>query len=150
LTPHTPAAAARDPSYRGVVYPWHCDQNGHMNVMWYVGKFDEASWGFLARLGLTPSYFRESGRGVVALRQELDYRRELFAGDVIEVVTDVAEVSEKSLRFTHHMRHADGGEAVAICALLTVHIDRVTRRAAPMPQHVLARARAATLATNAS
>ena len=29
-------------TYRGTVYPWHCDHVGHMNVMWYVGKFDEA------------------------------------------------------------------------------------------------------------
>jgi hypothetical protein len=28
-------------TYRGSVYPWHCDHVGHMNVMWYVGKFDE-------------------------------------------------------------------------------------------------------------
>jgi acyl-CoA thioesterase FadM len=34
----------RNPTYRGTVYPWHCDHIGHMNVMWYVGKFDEATW----------------------------------------------------------------------------------------------------------
>lgn len=28
-------------TYRGVVYPWQCDHMGHMNAMWYVGKFDE-------------------------------------------------------------------------------------------------------------
>ena len=31
-------------TYKGTVYPWHCDHVGHMNVMWYVGKFDEATW----------------------------------------------------------------------------------------------------------
>jgi acyl-CoA thioester hydrolase len=30
-------------TYRGTVYPWQCDHIGHMNVMWYVGKFDEAT-----------------------------------------------------------------------------------------------------------
>jgi acyl-CoA thioester hydrolase len=30
-------------AYRGTIYPWHCDHMGHMNVMWYVGKFDEAT-----------------------------------------------------------------------------------------------------------
>jgi acyl-CoA thioesterase FadM len=29
-------------TYRGTVYPWQCDHVGHMNIMWYVGKFDEA------------------------------------------------------------------------------------------------------------
>jgi acyl-CoA thioester hydrolase len=31
-------------TYRGTVYPWQCDHVGHMNIMWYVGKFDEANW----------------------------------------------------------------------------------------------------------
>jgi acyl-CoA thioester hydrolase len=47
-------------TYRGTVYPWQCDHVGHMNIMWYVGKFDEANWNLFARLGLTPTYLRES------------------------------------------------------------------------------------------
>ena len=42
-------------TYRGTVYPWHCDQVGHMNVMWYVGKFDEATWHLFHAIGLTPT-----------------------------------------------------------------------------------------------
>lgn len=41
-------------TYRGVVYPWQCDHMGHMNVMWCVGKFDEATWQFFSTFGLTP------------------------------------------------------------------------------------------------
>ena len=52
-------------TYRGAVYPWHCDQMGHMNVMWYVGKFDEGTWNLFSRVGLTPSFFREHDRVVV-------------------------------------------------------------------------------------
>jgi len=52
-------------TYRGTVYPWHCDHMNHMNVMWYVGKFDEATWNFFALLGATPSYLRGNGRGMV-------------------------------------------------------------------------------------
>ena len=40
-------------TYRGTVYPWQCDHMGHMNVMWYVGKFDEATWQILSTLGLS-------------------------------------------------------------------------------------------------
>ena len=39
-------------TYRGAVYPWHCDHMGHMNVMWYVGKFDEATWHLFRMVGL--------------------------------------------------------------------------------------------------
>lgn len=34
----------QEATYRGTVYPWQCDHVGHMNIMWYVGKFDEANW----------------------------------------------------------------------------------------------------------
>ena len=42
-------------TYKGTVYPWQCDHIGHMNIMWYVSKFDEANWNFFATLGLTPA-----------------------------------------------------------------------------------------------
>ena len=58
-------------TYRGVVYPWQCDHMGHMNVMWYVGKFDEATWQFFAMFGLTPSFLREQGRGMAAVQQNI-------------------------------------------------------------------------------
>jgi acyl-CoA thioester hydrolase len=40
-------------TYRGTIYPWHCDHLGHMNAMWYVGKFDEATWNLFAAIGIT-------------------------------------------------------------------------------------------------
>lgn len=54
-------------TYRGTVYPWQCDHVGHMNVMWYVGKFDEGTWNFFNELGLTPAYFTERQRGMAAV-----------------------------------------------------------------------------------
>jgi len=67
---------------RGTVYPWQCDHMGHMNVMWYVGKFDEATWQLFTSLGLAPTQFRGGGVGMAAVQQELTYQRELFAGSV--------------------------------------------------------------------
>ena len=56
-------------TYKGAVYPWQCDHIGHMNVMWYVGKFDEANWNFLATLGLTPTCFAEQHRAMAAVQR---------------------------------------------------------------------------------
>ena len=50
-------------TYVGTVYPWQCDQVGHMNVMWCVGKFNEATWNLFHRISLTPTYFRKENRG---------------------------------------------------------------------------------------
>jgi hypothetical protein len=82
-------------TYRGTVYPWQCDHVGHMNIMWYVGKFDEANWNLFARLGLTPSYLRESGRGMAGVQQNIAYKRELLAGDIVEVKSILLELREQ-------------------------------------------------------
>ena len=115
-------------TYRGAVYPWHCDHVGHMNVMWYVGKFDEATWNFFARLGLTPAYLRDAGRGMAAVQQNITYKRELLAGDVVEISTSLIEIGNKSIRFVHEMRDAATGEIAAICELTGVHLDRQARK----------------------
>jgi len=127
-------------TYRGVVYPWHCDHMGHMNVMWYVGKFDEATWSFFAMLGLTPSYFREHERGMAAVDQRIAYRRELHAGDVLVVRSGVLEVREKVIRFVHEMRNVETREVSSTTMLTGVHMDAATRAACPLPAGVVAAA----------
>jgi acyl-CoA thioester hydrolase len=127
-------------THRGTVFPWQCDHMGHMNVMWYVGKFDEASWGLLLQIGITPTYVREAQRGMAAVQQNLTYKRELHAGDVIEVRSRLLEVREKGLRFLHEMRNAERGELAASCELTTVHLDRVARKACAFPAEIRAAA----------
>jgi acyl-CoA thioester hydrolase len=127
-------------TYRGTVYPWHCDHMGHMNVTWYVSKFDEASWQLLAYLGLTMSRFRGEGIGMASVEQHLDYKRELHAGDVISVRSSVLYMSEKSIRIRHDMTNDDSGELVATTVIVGVHLDTTTRRARVFPADVRERA----------
>lgn len=123
-------------TYEGTVYPWHCDQMGHMTAMWHVGKFDEASWNLLASVGLTPTYFRDSNRGMVAVEQRVAYQKELLAGDMIFVRSRVLEAREKAIVFVHEMVNAQTLEVAATSQYTAVHIDRGTRRACPFPTHV--------------
>ena len=115
-------------TYRGAVYPWQCDHIGHMNVMWYVGKFDEATWHLFAQIGLTPSYLRESGRGMAAVQQNISYKRELLAGDIVEIRSRILELRDKVLRFAHDMINVESGETAASCELTGVYLDRAARR----------------------
>ncbi|MDX2092638.1 MAG: thioesterase family protein [Kofleriaceae bacterium] len=120
-------------TYRGTIYPWHCDHMGHMNVMWYVGKFDEATWNLFAQVGLTPSYLRNSDRGMVAVEQRISYRRELVAGDLVVIRSRLLEAREKSLRFSHEMRNSESDEIAAITEVTGVHLDRTSRKSCPLP-----------------
>lgn len=102
----------QEATYRGTVYPWQCDHVGHMNIMWYVGKFDEANWNLFARLGLTPSYLRSSGRGMAAVQQNITYKREPLAGDIVEIA--------------------------AFCEITGVHMDRGLRKSVPFTDAIRA------------
>jgi acyl-CoA thioester hydrolase len=125
-----------EPNYRGVVYPWQCDHAGHMNIMWYVSKFDEANWSFFGRLGVTRGYMRDSECGVASVQQNLSYRREMFAGDLVEITTRMLHVSDRSIRFLHEMRDAVAGETTATCEMTAAHLDRRTRTSTPWPPEI--------------
>jgi len=126
-------------TYRGAVYPWHCDHMGHMNVMWYVGKFDEATWNLFSALGVTPGFLREKQRAMAAVQQNLTYKRELLSGDVVAVRSGILEMREKVVRFVHEMRQAQTGEISAVCMLTAVHMDSKARKAAAFPAEFLVR-----------
>jgi acyl-CoA thioester hydrolase len=126
---------------RGVVYPWQCDHMGHMNVMWYTGKFDEATWHLFGHIGLTPSYLRDHKRGMAGLQQDTSYKRELVAGDLITIRSQILEMREKVIRFYHEMFNAETGEIAATTTLSAAHINRETRKSCPFPATILERGR---------
>ena len=129
-------------TYKGVVYPWHCDHVGHMNVMWYTGKFDEATWNLFAELGITPSYLRNQQRGMAAVQQNTSYQQELQAGDVIEIRSRILEIRDKVIRFQHEMRNVETDTVAATTELTGVHLDRQTRKSCAFPPAVRAAAEA--------
>ena len=82
-------------TYRGAVYPWHCDHMGHMNVMWYVGKFDEATWNLFSSVGLTREFLRDRNAAMAAVQQDISYKRELLSGDVVAVRSGVSKCARR-------------------------------------------------------
>ena len=127
-------------TYRGTVYPWHCDHVGHMNVMWYVGKFDEGTWQLFNAIGLTPSYLRAAKRGMAAVDQHISYLKELHAGAVITVRTSILEVKEKSIQFVHEMVDDETNEVVARTTLKAVHIDTELRKSCAFAESIATKA----------
>jgi acyl-CoA thioester hydrolase len=123
-------------TYRGTVYPWHCDHMGHMNVMWYAGKFDEATWHLLAHLGLTRAFLFETRSAMAAVQQNITYKRELLAGDIVTIFSGILEIRPKLIRFVHQMLNDETGEIAAISELTGVHMDALTRKSCPLPAAV--------------
>ena len=123
-------------TYSGTIYPWHCDHMGHMNVQFYVAKFDEAVWVFFSLLGLTAMYLRENKRGMVALEQHINYYKEVLAGDVIYIETEIVEMKEKTIRIRHTMFNLENKEKVSETTVTGLHIDTEFRKSMPLPEFV--------------
>ena len=124
---------------RGVVYPWQMDHMDHMNVQFYTARFDEATWHLFAALGMTTGYFRNNRRGMAALEQRTLYKRELHAGALIRITSELLEMKPKTIRFLHRMYDTESGEEVATTELVGAHIDTEARKAVPFPQDIVQR-----------
>lgn len=129
-------------TYRGFVYPWAIDHVGHMNVQFYTARFDEASWQFLGQLGLSPAFLARNGRGTVAADMKTQYKREVLAGSLLHVTTELIELGRKSLRFVHRMYDSETEEEVAVTELVGVYFDTNLRSSTPLPASVRERAAA--------
>ena len=123
-------------TYRGTVYPWHCDHMGHMNVMWYVGKFDEATWQLIALLGSPPERLRQEGIVMAAVEQRIEYKRELRAGDLLTIRSSVQEVGDKTVVMVHEMTNQSTGELAARTVITGICVDASTRRARSLPADI--------------
>lgn len=126
-------------TFRGVVYPWQLDHMDHMNVQFYAARFDEATWHFFAALGMGTDYFKANRRGMAALEQRTLYKRELHAGALIRITSELLEMKPKTIRFLHRMYSTEGGDEVATSELVGAHIDTDARKAVPFPQEIVQR-----------
>ena len=128
-------------TYRGVVYPWQMDHMDHMNVQFYTARFDEATWHFFAALGMTTTYFKANRRGMAALEQHSQYKRELHPGALLRITSELLEAKPKTIRFLHRMYDTESGAEVATSELVGAHIDTDARRAVAFPADIVARQR---------
>ena len=128
-------------TFLGTIYPQHIDHMGHVNVQYYASMFDQATWAFLAEFGITAEYMRANRRGMAAVSQQTKYLLELFSGDIVEIETELIEVTEKTLRFVHTMHRRPQMDAVATSEIVGVHFDSEIRKSCPFPEEIRERLR---------
>ena len=121
------------------VLPEWTDQNGHMNVAYYVLAFDRATDVFYDALGIGWDYVGRERKSLFTLAMNVDYVRELHSGDEVRIATRVVDVDHKRLHYFHEMMHAAEGWLAATNELLAMHVDMASRRSAPFSGGVAAR-----------
>jgi len=118
---------------RGVVYPWHCDHLGHMNVQHYVGFFDIGAFHLMSVLGFTSHNMHELGATLVDAQHTIRYRNEQKVGSLIKIESGIARIGNKSLTCLHRMLNTETGVLAATTEIVMVYFDLTERTSQPLP-----------------
>lgn len=121
-------------TYKGAVLTWECDSNHHMNVMYYVNKFEHAGRNFSVQMGLTKEYLVNREIGIVVLEQQIKYLKEVFEDDLLYVESSLVSIANKAFTVYHEMFNGQTGECVCSMKITLVLFDKQSRRAIKFPE----------------
>lgn len=116
--------------HAAVVRPEWIDENGHMNMAYYVVVFDGAIDHLWSAIGLGAPYREGTGHGTFAAESHIVYRAELLLGDRMQVSTQILAADSKRIHLAHEMRWADGIVA-AQQEVMLLHVSLTSRRVVP-------------------
>ncbi|MFT5390313.1 MAG: acyl-CoA thioester hydrolase [Gammaproteobacteria bacterium] len=124
---------------RGVVYPWHCDHLGHMNVQHYVGFFDIGAFHFLSVLGFGSHNMHDIGATFVDAQHTVRYINEQPPGSLIKVESAVTKIGNKSATVLHRMTNTETDLVAATSEITLVYFDLKARTSMAIPDDLRAR-----------
>ncbi|CAL9394165.1 acyl-CoA thioesterase [Streptomyces sp. Tu 3180] len=122
-------------SVRVTVRGYETDVQGHLNQAVYLNYAEHARWSLLQAAGITQSGLIAQGVGPVALETTVRYRRELLAGDEVDVSCSFTWGDGKTFGITQTITKSDGTVAAEITAVGGV-LDLGRRRLVPDPREV--------------
>ena len=124
---------------RVVVFPWHCDQFGHMNVRWYAHHFDDGAFHLWSKYGIDFKELMKTGLHTVVAQTNTRWKKETTAGDLLVVDAGFTRVGTKSIGMHLRLFNANTGDLCATQDVVEVFFDAKTRTSAPMPPEIRAK-----------
>ncbi|TWF84237.1 acyl-CoA thioesterase [Streptomyces capillispiralis] len=122
-------------SVRVTVRGYETDVQGHLNQAVYLNYAEHARWSLLQEAGISQSGLIARGVGPVALETTIRYRRELLAGDEVDVSCAFAWSGGKTFTIEQTITKSDGTVAADITAVGGL-LDLARRKLVPNPQEV--------------
>ncbi|MFG3173299.1 acyl-CoA thioesterase [Streptomyces sp. NPDC048200] len=96
---------------------YETDVQGHLNQAVYLQYAEHARWSVLQASGISQAVLAARGVGPVALETTIRYRRELRAGDEVDVTCVFLWGEGKTFRIEQTIRRTDGTVAAEITAV---------------------------------
>lgn len=122
-----------------VVKPEWLDENGHMNVAFYLRAFDHGGEVFFRDCGIGWDYTRAGNHTIFTTNCGLDFRRELLEGDPLLVTTQLIDWSPKLVHTYQALYHREKRYFAASAEMLFVHVAFADRKSVEMSEEICAR-----------
>ncbi len=123
---------------RGVVYPWLCDQLGHMNVKNYVGMFDVGAFHLMSACGANMGTMAETRKTFVDVKHVIEYMAEQRVGSLVKIEGCVRRIGSKSMTLFQRMTNVETNVVAATTEITSVYFDLDTRQSLPIPDDLRA------------
>lgn len=135
--------------WRGGVTPWECDENGHMNVRFYIARAMEGLVGLAARLGMSHAFSPHASATLRVTDMHIRFLREARPPAGLHMIAGVLEMGETDARFLLTLIHSATGAPSASFNIVVTHVTPGEGRAFAWSRAVRERAAALTTATPA-
>jgi acyl-CoA thioester hydrolase len=129
---------ALTPIYRFTIPTAYLDENGHMNMRWYLSIFDDAGYPFVASFGLTMDYLTAHQSGGFDLEHHIHYLKEVRLADAVTIYPRLLARSAKRIHYMMFMVNETQSVLAATFECINSFADLTVRRTAPYPEAIAA------------
>lgn len=124
-------------TYIGAVLTNECDSNNHMNVMYYINKFELANRNLSYEIGLNREYFESENLGHAVLEQNIKYYKEVFEDDLLEIYSKVVGRTDKVIKSVHEMYDRASGKLCASMSVTAILFDMNKRKSVKLSEEII-------------
>lgn len=125
-------AKQKSTTYIGAVLTHECDSNHHMNVMYYINKFELANRNFMGELGVY-DHIKDEGLGIAVVEQNIKYKKEVFEDQLLYVESELKTIADKTVTTLHCLYEKMSGRLSAEILIVSLMFDMEKRKAVAIP-----------------
>jgi len=125
-------------AYQRRIPPAFLDENGHVNVQYYLQLMEQGVKHFYQQAGLGDIYARADVYGNFALEQHIRYFAEILQGETVTVHMRLLELKPKRSYIMGFLVNSSQEKLAAVVELVALNVAMAQRRAAPYPAEAYA------------
>jgi acyl-CoA thioester hydrolase len=124
--------------WRGSVNTWECDDNGHLNVRFYVARAVEGLVGLAGAMGMEGAFRPGADATLLIREQHIRFLREARPGAAMHMLAGVASIDGDEARTLQLLIHSQTGELAATFQTVVTHVTSREGRSFPWSARTLA------------